>query len=141
MKSIMVIVLRLGIIHFDPSTWAVFTCALNHASVGTLRCIHPAGSRSLEPHPPLNCHKPLCALHSCSSWLSSVEGLLAVIFLIWKNSFSWRETLIRSKEGVISSFVWGQWGVREKNTTHKLCPIWAMCHACQLSVAREPRYG
>lgn len=137
----MVIVLHLGVIHFDPNTWAVFTCALDHASVGPLCCIHPAGSRSLEPHPPLNYHKSLWALHRCSSWLSSVEGLLAVIFLIWKNSFSWRGTLIRCKEGVISSFVWGQWGVREKSTTHKLCPIWAMCHACQLSVAREPHRG
>lgn len=133
----MVIVLCLGIIYFDPSTWAVFTCALNHASVGPPCCIHPAGSRSLEPHLPLNFHKPLCTLPRGSSWLSSVEGVLAVIFLTRENSLSRRETLIRCKEGVISSFV-GQWGVGEKSTTHKLRPIWAMCHACQLSVAREP---
>jgi hypothetical protein len=48
-----------------------------------------------------------------------VEGLLAVIFLIWKNSFSWRETLIRCKEGVISSFVGGSGeGGREGEKYH-----------------------
>lgn len=101
-------------------------------------CTYPAWSRSLEPILPLSHRRPLCASPHCYCWLSSVQGLLAVIFLIWKNSFFWRETLIRCREGVISSFVWGQWGVRQRSTIHKLCPIWAMCHACQLSVAREP---
>lgn len=138
MKSIMVIVLWLGIICFDSNTWAAVTCALNRASVGTLCCIHPARSRSLEPLLPLNHHRPLCTLLHRYCWLNGMEGLLAVVFLIWKNSSFWRETLIRCREGIISFFVWGQWGVRQRSTTHKLCPIWAMCHACQLSVAREP---
>lgn len=134
----------LWIWHLDHSYPRFWTC---WAECPAVHC--PALLRSTELLPPLKDSRQTCMqlLLITSCWLPDVEGPLSVISCFanyggWKTA-SMEETLIRCKEGVISSFGWGEWGVREKkkSTTNKLSPICAMFYACQLSVAREPQWS